>query len=852
MGHVVEAFRFLSARVDDARGTAGRAGPTGGGRRLAGPGPRARGPGSSRWPPTSWRARPAATSSTPTAARAHLVAALDATGAPRRTGSSRAAGRTARARTRLSPSRSPRRPSTWPARSGGIARGHRAERGGRPPAAARPALRCWHSAGARWGAARRSSSSPSRPRPTESWEAAGARPRRTAARSTRRPGSCCSTAAGFVEVAPLAGRRRGRSPVRPGGRHALVSGIHHFVPVLHRGDAVGRHTAAPARRHAGPWVPLGDLRRHGRRRDRGRDGARPLLPRGGAGRLTSSSTSSPPPRPWPRGWPLGPETLVVNYHNITPPELMAPWDNHLALGQLRAQGDLRLLAPRAALAVADSAYNEAHLAGGGLRRHGGDPAVGGPRRRRHRGDPCHDGGLVPAGRGRRPLAGRRDGCRPTRRSSAPSPRWPWPGRTATPRRPCSIVGKPATDSYVAALHRYVAELGLARAVALRRPRERRHGRVGVRRGRRAGRHVRARGLLRAGGRGHGGRTPGRGVRPGGGARGARRCRRRSCPTRTPTRSRPPSTRLLGDAAGREATVEAGRRRLAELDLDTAADRFVSLLAPLAEGSCRAVTGGIHQFVPMLHRGDAVGRHTLRLRDVMARTGHPLADLRRDGRSRHGRRDTTVPQLPPRGRAGRRARLPVRDGVGLAASLQERSEPLVVNYHNVTPPEYYAPWDNAMARHQLRAQSELRALAPRTALGLAVSAFNEAELRAAGFARDRGRPTRRHRAHGRGRPSAGPPHLRPRRRTPAPAGSAWGASPPTRRSSTRRWRSSSPGEHARSGGDARGGGASGRAGLHRGPAPLRRRDRPPRRRDLPRGAERRRAGPRARPPPTCSC
>ena len=37
------------------------------------------------------------------------------------------------------------------------------------------------------------------------------------------------------------------------------------------------------------------------------------------------------------------ETLVVNYHNVTPPELMAPWDNHLALGQLRAQGDLRLL-----------------------------------------------------------------------------------------------------------------------------------------------------------------------------------------------------------------------------------------------------------------------------------------------------------------------------------------------------------------------------------------------------------------------------------------------------------------------------------------------------------------------------
>ena len=38
-------------------------------------------------------------------------------------------------------------------------------------------------------------------------------------------------------------RERGAGPaLRPLRRHALVSGIHHFVPVLHRGDAVGRHT----------------------------------------------------------------------------------------------------------------------------------------------------------------------------------------------------------------------------------------------------------------------------------------------------------------------------------------------------------------------------------------------------------------------------------------------------------------------------------------------------------------------------------------------------------------------------------------------------------------------------------
>jgi glycosyltransferase involved in cell wall biosynthesis len=71
---------------------------------------------------------------------------------------------------------------------------------------------------------------------------------------------------------------------------------------------------------------------------------------------------------------------------------------------------------------------------------------------------------------------------------------------------------------------------------------------------------------------------------------------------------------------------------------------------------------------------------------------------------------------------------------IAPWLAARHETLVVNYHNVTPPEYYAAWNNAMARHQLRALHERALLAPRTGLGVAVSAFNEAELRTAGYTR----------------------------------------------------------------------------------------------------------------------
>ena len=208
-----------------------------------------------------------------------------------------------------------------------------------------------------------------------------------------------------------------------------MSGIHHFVPVLHRGDAVGRHTLrlrdATRRRGlrseifvdtvdddtAGETVPVLSYP------DRAEPGDVVVY------QFATASAMAP--------WLAGrPETLVVNYHNVTPPELMAPWDNHLALGQLRAQGDLRLLAPRAALAVADSAYNEAHLAAAGFAR----TAVISPSAALDAGA-TRSAGPPPADSRSRARAGwRSGGCRPARRSRAPSPRSPWPAPTAIPTR----------------------------------------------------------------------------------------------------------------------------------------------------------------------------------------------------------------------------------------------------------------------------------------------------------------------------------------------------------------------------------------------------------------------------------
>jgi glycosyltransferase involved in cell wall biosynthesis len=144
--------------------------------------------------------------------------------------------------------------------------------------------------------------------------------------------------------------------------------------------------------------------------------------------------------------------------------------------------------------------------------------------------------------------------------------------------------------------------------------------------------------------------------------------------------------------------------------------------------------GVHQFVPMLHRADAVGRHTRRLRDLLVARGMEsriYVELVDPETAAETQRFSAYEQDAQRGDV---LVYQYATASGIAPWLAARRETLVVNSHNVTPPEYYAAWDNPLARHQLQAQIQLRQLAPRSALGLAVSAFNESELREAGFTR----------------------------------------------------------------------------------------------------------------------
>ena len=143
---------------------------------------------------------------------------------------------------------------------------------------------------------------------------------------------------------------------------------------------------------------------------------------------------------------------------------------------------------------------------------------------------------------------------------------------------------------------------------------------------------------------------------------------------------------------------------------------------------------IHQLVPMLHRDDAVGRHTLRLRDLFVARGFQSRIYVEIPDPETEAETSPFPRYAEDAQKGDVLLYQFATASAIAPWLVGRRETLAINYHNVTPPEYYAAWNNPMARHQLRAIHERTDLASRTSFAVTVSAFNEAELRTAGYTR----------------------------------------------------------------------------------------------------------------------
>jgi glycosyltransferase involved in cell wall biosynthesis len=140
---------------------------------------------------------------------------------------------------------------------------------------------------------------------------------------------------------------------------------------------------------------------------------------------------------------------------------------------------------------------------------------------------------------------------------------------------------------------------------------------------------------------------------------------------------------------------------------------------------------INQWVPAAHRGDAIGDSVRRMRDLLRGMGHQAevfaltrdTDLEREVR----------PFEDPAARRGDVTILHYALPSPMTEAFARLDGRRVLQYHNVTPARFFAPFDAALFRLATIARTELAGLVGRVDLALGVSEFNRRELEAFGFA-----------------------------------------------------------------------------------------------------------------------
>jgi glycosyltransferase involved in cell wall biosynthesis len=151
--------------------------------------------------------------------------------------------------------------------------------------------------------------------------------------------------------------------------------------------------------------------------------------------------------------------------------------------------------------------------------------------------------------------------------------------------------------------------------------------------------------------------------------------------------------------------------------------------PNAPVHCCAVR--VDQVIPSLASRDAIGVSSLNLRDGLRAAGidsdiyygsftpdveaegHPVIELGRATRGRWLLYQASIGS-------------PVYD------ILAARSEPKLVNYHNITPASLLRDWEPAVAYEASLGREQLARLAPQSRFAVADSGFNETELLALGY------------------------------------------------------------------------------------------------------------------------
>ena len=139
---------------------------------------------------------------------------------------------------------------------------------------------------------------------------------------------------------------------------------------------------------------------------------------------------------------------------------------------------------------------------------------------------------------------------------------------------------------------------------------------------------------------------------------------------------------------------------------------------------------VNQWVPAAHRGDAIGDSARRVRDILRGAGHhsELYALTID--------DELRGEVRPFSDAAARAGDVTIFHFALPSLMTEAFASLdhgrVLQYHNITPAQFFAPYDPGLFRLAALGRLELATLVGRVELALGDSEFNRRELEQLGF------------------------------------------------------------------------------------------------------------------------
>lgn len=141
---------------------------------------------------------------------------------------------------------------------------------------------------------------------------------------------------------------------------------------------------------------------------------------------------------------------------------------------------------------------------------------------------------------------------------------------------------------------------------------------------------------------------------------------------------------------------------------------------------------IDQVIPTLASRDAIGGHTMQLRDLLRSRGYQ-SDIY-FGNASADRLDDGLPmdRIGARPASGRVLLYHLSIGSPVSDTFRQRPERKFVDYHNITPADLLEPWVPYVGDEVRRGRAQLRELASVTDFALADSHFNELELVDAGY------------------------------------------------------------------------------------------------------------------------